>query len=56
MMTDSDWVHPLAALEAKVSGEHFACPDAPSAIPLGTAHKQINGSAFAIAGGKAEML
>jgi aryl-alcohol dehydrogenase-like predicted oxidoreductase len=46
----------LGALDVKLSSDHTSRLDAPSAIPLGTPHEQINGSAAAIAGGKPELL
>jgi aryl-alcohol dehydrogenase-like predicted oxidoreductase len=46
----------LGALEVKLSNDQIARLDAPSAIPPGTPHEQINDSAPAIAGGKPELL
>ncbi len=46
----------LGALDVKLSSEQSARLDATSAIPLGTPHEQINGSAARIAGGKPELL
>ena len=46
----------LGALEVKLSSEQVARLDAVSAIPLGTPHEQIAGSASAMAGGKPELL
>ena len=46
----------LGALEVKLSREQVARLDAVSAIPLGTPHEQIAGSASAMAGGKPELL
>ena len=46
----------LGALDVKLSSEQVARLDAVSAIPLGTPHEQIQGSAAAIAGGKPELL
>jgi len=46
----------LGALDVRLSADQIARLDAPSAIPLGTPHEQINGSAAAIAGGKPELL
>lgn len=46
----------LGALAVKLSQEQIASLDETSAIPLGTPHEQINGSATAIAGGQRELL
>jgi aryl-alcohol dehydrogenase-like predicted oxidoreductase len=46
----------LGALDVKLSSEQSARLDTASAIPLGTPHEQINGSAPRIAGGKPELL
>jgi aryl-alcohol dehydrogenase-like predicted oxidoreductase len=46
----------LGALDVKLSSEQSARLDTASAIPLGTLHEQINGSAPRIAGGKPELL
>jgi aryl-alcohol dehydrogenase-like predicted oxidoreductase len=46
----------LGALAVMLSHEQIANLDETSAIPLGTPHEQINGSAAAIAGGKRELL
>jgi len=46
----------LGALEVKLSSEQVARLDAVSAIPLGTPHEQIAGSAPTMAGGKPELL
>jgi len=46
----------LGALDVKLSSEQTARLDTASAIPLGTPHEQINGSAPRIAGGKPELL
>ena len=46
----------LGALEVKLSSDQVARLDAVSAIPLGTPHEQIAGSASAMAGGKPELL
>jgi hypothetical protein len=40
----------------KLSPDQIARLDTASAIPLGTPHEQIHGSAPAIAGGKPELL
>jgi hypothetical protein len=40
----------------KLSSDQVARLDAVSAIPLGTPHEQIAGSASAMAGGKPELL
>ena len=39
-----------------LSQKQIARLDAASAVPLGTPHEQISGSAAAIAGGKRELL
>jgi aryl-alcohol dehydrogenase-like predicted oxidoreductase len=46
----------LGALETKLSSDQIERLDAVSAVPLGTPHEQINGSAPRIAGGKPELL
>jgi aryl-alcohol dehydrogenase-like predicted oxidoreductase len=46
----------LSALDVKLSSDQIARLDEVSAIPFGTPHEQINGSAAAIAGGKPELL
>ncbi|MGH8731932.1 MAG: hypothetical protein ACREVF_09490 [Burkholderiales bacterium] len=40
----------------KLSPDQIARLDTASAIPLGTPHEQINGSAASMAGGKPELL
>lgn len=46
----------FGALDVKLSSDQVGRLDTASAIPLGTPHDQINGSAAAIAGGKPELL
>jgi aryl-alcohol dehydrogenase-like predicted oxidoreductase len=46
----------LGAVDVTLSEEQIARLDAASAVPLGTPHEQIKGSAAAIAGGKPELL
>lgn len=46
----------LGALAVKLSQEQIASLDETSAIPLGTPHEQINGSATAIAGGTRDLV
>jgi aryl-alcohol dehydrogenase-like predicted oxidoreductase len=46
----------LGAVDVTLSQDQIARLDAASAIPLGTPHDQINGSAAAMAGGKPELL
>jgi aryl-alcohol dehydrogenase-like predicted oxidoreductase len=46
----------LGALDVKLASEQIARLDTVSAIPMGTPHEQINGSASRIAGGKPELL
>ena len=46
----------FGALDVKLSSDQVGWLDTASAIPLGTPHDQINGSAAAIAGGKPELL
>jgi aryl-alcohol dehydrogenase-like predicted oxidoreductase len=46
----------LGALDVKLSPQQIERLDEASAIPLGTPHEQINGSAASIAGGKPELL
>jgi aryl-alcohol dehydrogenase-like predicted oxidoreductase len=46
----------LGALDLTLSTDQIASLDAASAIPLGTPHEQISGSAATIAGGKPELL
>ena len=46
----------LGAFQVTLSQEQIARLDVASAVPLGTPHEQINGSALAIAGGKPELL
>jgi aryl-alcohol dehydrogenase-like predicted oxidoreductase len=46
----------LGALDVTLSQDQITRLDAASAIPMGTPHEQINGSAAAIAGGKPELL
>jgi aryl-alcohol dehydrogenase-like predicted oxidoreductase len=46
----------LGAIDVTLSEEQIARLNKVSAIPLGTPHEQINGSAPAIAGGKPELL
>ncbi len=44
------------AVDVKLSAAQIARLDSASAIPMGTPHEQINGSAATIAGGKSELL
>jgi aryl-alcohol dehydrogenase-like predicted oxidoreductase len=46
----------LGALDMKLSAAQIVRLDTVSAVPMGTPHEQINGSASAIAGGKPELL